>query len=111
MKCQKSNKEKAMSFSLFMFAMWLMKCVTSHPVLGKKESWMLKTKDTHGLCYTQIGFRILQIFSLFVRETNLPVNLLGGSEFFNKTKSENQFEEKTNKGTKRTCFRLTKNLI
>ncbi|VAX27754.1 hypothetical protein MNBD_IGNAVI01-2723 [hydrothermal vent metagenome] len=37
----------------------LMKCAMSHPVLGKTESWMLKTKDTHGL-YRKYGFRLVQ---------------------------------------------------
>jgi len=38
---------------------WLMKCVMSHPVLGKTESWMLKTKDAHGL-YIKYGFKVVK---------------------------------------------------
>ncbi len=35
---------------------WLMKCVMSHPEFGKTETWMLKTKDAHGL-YKKFGFK------------------------------------------------------
>ena len=35
---------------------WLMKCVMSHPEIGKVDSWMLKTKDAHEL-YEKLGFK------------------------------------------------------
>ena len=38
---------------------WLMKCVMSHPVLSKTESWMLKTQNAHGV-YKKHGFRVVK---------------------------------------------------
>ena len=38
---------------------WLMKCVMSHPELGKTDSWMLKTKDAHGL-YKKFDFDLVK---------------------------------------------------
>ena len=38
---------------------WLMQCILTHPELQEFRSWLLGTKDAHGL-YSQFGFKPLE---------------------------------------------------
>ena len=45
---------------------WLMQCILSHPELQGFRSWLLGTRDAHGL-YTQFGFKPLEHPERFMR--------------------------------------------
>jgi GNAT superfamily N-acetyltransferase len=51
---------------------WLMEAIMAHPELQGFRSWMLATKDAHGL-YTQFGFRALEEPGRFMRKSNPDV--------------------------------------
>ena len=45
---------------------WLMQCILSHPELQGFRSWLLGTRDAHGL-YNQFGFKPLENPERFMR--------------------------------------------
>lgn len=45
---------------------WMMQCILSHPELQGFRSWLLGTKDAHGL-YSQFGFKPLEHPERFMR--------------------------------------------
>ncbi|MCX6169466.1 MAG: GNAT family N-acetyltransferase [Ignavibacteriales bacterium] len=48
---------------------WLMKCILNYPELNDLKSWMLATKDAHGL-YAKFGFENLKNPKRFMRKQN-----------------------------------------
>ena len=45
---------------------WLMQCILAHPELQGFRSWLLGTRDAHGL-YSQFGFKTLEHPERFMR--------------------------------------------
>lgn len=48
-------------------SVWLMKCILNHPELKDVKSWMLATRDAHGL-YSKFGFKPLKEPQKYMRK-------------------------------------------
>lgn len=51
---------------------WLMECITGHPELQRLRTWLLATRDAHGL-YAQFGFKPLSSPERFMQIRNPQV--------------------------------------